>query len=127
MLIDTKKKENLTIIYLNGDIDIYNHEKIEKKLHEIIAEDNSNILLNLENIDYINSSGLRIFISLMRQLMKENRKLRLCQANSNVINLLKVIQLVDIFEIYSDENKAIDSFAENKKSDKKAAFFEQTA
>ncbi|EMM76046.1 STAS domain protein [Leptospira santarosai str. CBC1416] len=69
------------------------------------------ILINLENISYISSSGIRIFVGMVRELEKQGRKLKLCCITPPVKKVFDVVELLDLFEVYETESSALDSLA----------------
>ena len=108
MNLNLKKVENTVIIYLEGRLDVHLSADIEKEINKLIDSDpRSNLLLNLKEVEYMSSSGLRIFVSTMRILKESNRKLVLCNMNNAVRKIFEVVELTDMFDIFSSEDEAI--------------------
>ncbi|MBF3355674.1 STAS domain-containing protein, partial [Leptospira borgpetersenii serovar Hardjo-bovis] len=63
------------------------------------------------NISYISSSGIRIFVGMVRELEKQGRKLKLCCITPPVKKVFDVVELLDLFEVYETESSALDSLA----------------
>ncbi|EPG50286.1 STAS domain protein [Leptospira kirschneri serovar Cynopteri str. 3522 CT] len=78
MEIKTKKIGKHTLVALNGRLDIGHSDEVEAKLLDDVQSGQGDILINLENISYISSSGIRIFVGMVRELEKQGRKLKLC-------------------------------------------------
>ncbi|MBN1500225.1 MAG: STAS domain-containing protein [Spirochaetes bacterium] len=111
MELKTKKLDNIVVINLSGRLDVHLSSDIEKGINEIIKSDpESHLLLNLEEVEYMSSSGLRIFVSTMRLLKDNDRKLKLCCINNAVKKIFEVVELMDMFDIYENENDALKSF-----------------
>lgn len=77
----------------------------------MFSPDRGDILINLENISYISSSGIRIFVGMVRELEKQGRKLKLCCITPPVKKVFDVVELLDLFEVYETESSALDSLA----------------
>ena len=78
MSLDTKEAKDCMIVYLKGRIDVHLASEIEASLQKIIQENPKlHIVLNLKDVEYMSSSGLRVFVSMMRLLRENNRNLRL--------------------------------------------------
>jgi anti-anti-sigma factor len=108
MELKTKKIKNLVIVYLTGKLDIHFSEEIEKELFRLINEESaSNLLLNLKNVEYMSSSGIRIFVSTMRTLRESKRKLYLCEMSSAVMKIFEIVELLSMFEIFETEEEAL--------------------
>ena len=111
MNLQTKNVNNVIVVYLQGHLDVHLSADIEKEINNLIKEQpNTHLLLNLSGVEYMSSSGLRIFVSTMRILKESNRKLKLCNMNSAVKKIFEVVELMDMFEIYESEEEAIASF-----------------
>ncbi len=111
MDLKTKKVDNVVVVYLAGRLDVHLSADIEKEINKIINDDpSSNLLLNLSDVEYMSSSGLRIFVSTMRILKETKRKLKLCNMNSAVKKIFEVVELMDMFDIYESENEALATF-----------------
>jgi anti-sigma B factor antagonist len=108
-----RKVENIAVIYLSGRLDVHLSAEVEKDINKLIRDDNEcNLLLNLKSVEYMSSSGLRIFVSTMRILKESKRKLKLCNMNNAVKKIFEVVELMDMFDIYDSEDQALQAFAE---------------
>lgn len=109
MELNLKKNGNAIIIYLEGRLDVHLSADIEKEINKLIAaESASHFILNLKDVEYMSSSGLRIFVSTMRILKERKRKLVLCNMNSAVRKIFEVVELTDMFDIFNNENDALE-------------------
>ncbi len=108
MNLNLKKLDNTVIIYLEGRLDVHLSADIEKEINKLIESDPaSSLLLNLKDVEYMSSSGLRIFVSTMRILKESNRKLVLCNMNNAVKKIFEVVELTDMFDIFNTEDEAL--------------------
>jgi anti-anti-sigma factor len=113
MDLKTKKIDNIIVVYLSGRLDVHLSADIEKGINKIIKDEpGKDLLLNLQNVEYMSSSGLRIFVSTMRILKENNRKLKLSNINNAVKKIFEVVELMDMFDIYDTEEDALKSFNE---------------
>lgn len=111
MDLNIKKVDNVAVIYLVGRLDVHLSADIEKEINNIIqSQPDSHLLLNLKDVEYMSSSGLRIFVSTMRILKESKRKLKLCNMNNAVKKIFEVVELMDMFDIYDSEEEALKSF-----------------
>lgn len=108
MSLDTKEAKDCMIVYLKGRIDVHLASEIEASLQKIIQENPKlHIVLNLKDVEYMSSSGLRVFVSMMRLLRENNRNLRLTNLSIAVKKVFEVVELMDMFEIFDDEENAL--------------------
>ena len=111
MNLETKTVDNILVIYLTGRLDVNLSKDIEIEINNIIhIETEKHLLFNFKDVEYMSSSGIRVIISTIRILEKTKRYLKLCNINNAVKIIFKVIQLMDMFDIYESEEEAIASF-----------------
>ena len=111
MDLKKKKVDNVVVIYLAGRLDVHLSAEIEKEINNVIqTEPDCHLLLNLKDVEYMSSSGLRIFVSTMRILKESKRKLKLSNMNSAVKKIFEVVELMDMFDLYESEEEALKSF-----------------
>jgi anti-sigma B factor antagonist len=118
MILKTKNIDSMTIIYLHGRLDLFEAEIVEKDLFGIAESNNDNhLIIVLEGLDYLSSSGLRVFISLKRYLNLNGRQLLLCNRSNNAVNIfLKIINIKDMLKIFKTEEDAIRHCGGSRKS-----------
>lgn len=110
MSLETKELHENIVAYLKGRIDVHMASEIESSLQHIIKENpDRDIVLNLKDVEYMSSSGLRVFVSVMRQLREKNRALKLTNLSLAVKKVFEVVELMDMFEIYDTEEMALKS------------------
>ena len=111
MNLNIKRVDNVVVVYLPGRLDVQLSAEIEKEINKIIQnEPDMHLLMNLQNVEYMSSSGLRIFVSTMRILKEQKRMLKLCNMNNAVKKIFEVVELMDMFDIYDSEEEALKSF-----------------
>jgi anti-anti-sigma factor len=111
MNLNIKRVDNVVVVYLAGRLDVHLSAEIEKEINKIIQnEPDMHLLMNLQNVEYMSSSGLRIFVSTMRILKEQKRMLKLCNMNNAVKKIFEVVELMDMFDIYDSEDEALKSF-----------------
>ncbi|MCU0821142.1 MAG: STAS domain-containing protein [Spirochaetes bacterium] len=111
MKLKITKVRGIVIVYLAGRLDVQLSADIEKEIHKTIeSEPDCHFLLNLKEISYLSSSGIRIFVSTMRILKEKNKKLKLCEMDNNAKKIFEIVELMDLFDIYETEEEAIKSF-----------------
>jgi len=105
-----------------NDIDIVTFEGV-KKFNALITEDvkeeltqffespNTKLILNLDGINYVDSSGFGVFLSIMKTANNNYGFFKLCNIAPEVMELFKLLQLHNIFEIYEDIDDCVKSFS----------------
>ena len=108
MNLTTKEVGQSIVVYLAGRVDVHLASEIEGDMNELTENHkDKNVILNLDEVEYMSSSGLRVFVSLMRNLKDSERSLKLSNLSLAVRKIFEVVELMDMFEIYETEEEAL--------------------
>lgn len=111
MKLQPKKFDNIIVLYLTGRLDVQSSIHIEKEINQLIqSEPYCHLLLDLADVKYMSSSGIRIFVSTMRILKENDKKMKLCNLSDSVKKIFEVVELLDMFDVYESQDEAIKSF-----------------
>lgn len=97
------------LVKLAGRLDITQSDEVETALVKEVQNGDGDMIINLGQISYISSSGIRIFVGMVRELGRQGRKLKLCNITPPVKKVFDVVELMDLFEVYNSEEEAIAS------------------
>lgn len=108
--VSERKFEEVTVLNFEGDITIGQGTSIlRQETRRLIKEGRINIILNLADVRYIDSSGLGEMVSALTASGREGGTIVLLNVSQNVRELLRVTKLVTVFRIYNDEQSAFRS------------------
>ncbi|MBB6218047.1 anti-sigma B factor antagonist [Anaerosolibacter carboniphilus] len=93
------QEDDLWIVDVIGEIDIYTANKLKETLVQILNEHNTSIKINCLELDYIDSTGLGVLIGALKRLKQENKNIIISNAKSNISKLLTITGLNKIFVI----------------------------
>ncbi|HOF13495.1 MAG TPA: STAS domain-containing protein [Spirochaetota bacterium] len=99
MEINLEKKGNTIDIKVKGDIEMMTIKEFKEKLLSIGEENDIDITLDLSEVDYIDSSGVGVLISLNKIQKKKGKKLELAKVSPKVLNVLKLSSLSEVFNL----------------------------
>ena len=106
---------NITILDIDGNIDINSAEIIET-IGYLLNSGKLNFILNLENINLVDYSGLSVLAIAYKDVVNHKGKLKFLRAGPQIIELFKMVKLESVFEVYQDETSAINSFYEEQET-----------
>ena len=111
MLNITKRQaEKTTILDLEGNVILGGgSRKIGEEIRSLIKTGTSNFLLNFSHVKYIDSSGVGELFSLLELIKQNEGKLKLSNLPLKVEEVLTLSGFLPMFEIYKDENAALQS------------------
>ena len=100
-------KEEVVILYLEGDIDLKSSTEVRETLEKSIKKSPKKILIDFKNVAYMDSSGLATIIEAKQKVNVYNGKLVLCNLQKRVKAIFEISRLIDFFAIYDDQKMAI--------------------
>jgi len=96
----------VTILDVKGEVDIYSGEELRQRVDEYMSAA-GHLLLNISEIDYIDSFGLSLLIAVKKKMSKEGKSFGLCCPQSYVRRILNLTKLYDYLSVYENEEKAV--------------------
>lgn len=108
--LNTRTVDGILVVDCHGRI-VFGEESamLRDTLRKLIAE-NQRIVMNLGGVNYIDSGGLGTLVSLYTTARNAGGSIKLANLTQRVDDLLQVTKLVTIFEVYDNEEDAIQSF-----------------
>jgi anti-anti-sigma factor len=108
--IRESSREGVDILSLKGRLTVGESSQVREKVTSVAAAGNVNVLLNLEHVEYIDSTGLGALVICFTSLKKAGGALKLVNPNKRNVELLLLTKLHTIFEVFADEQDAVNSF-----------------
>jgi anti-sigma B factor antagonist len=109
--IASREVDGVTVLDLSGRITLGEGSvQLRDAVRDLISKGQKAILLNLGEVNYIDSSGLGELVSAFTSSKNQNATLKLLKLTQKVHDLLQLTKLYTVFETYDDEAKAIASF-----------------
>jgi anti-sigma B factor antagonist len=85
-------------------------QALRDTIAELLMNHERNILLNLGGVTYIDSSGIGEFVRSSNMVEEQGGKLKLLNVPKRIRDLMRLSRIVQLFEVYEDEGKAVASF-----------------
>ena len=111
MKSSTRQIDGVTIVDLSGRITLGEGSVILRDtVRELMAKGNKKILLNLGDVNYIDSSGIGELVSAFTTVRNQGGELKLLNLTKKVHDLLQITKLYTVFDVKDDETTAVKSF-----------------
>jgi anti-sigma B factor antagonist len=116
MQIKEKIENGVAVLTFKGDLlGDPDSSKIRDKIHSLVNDEMKNIVIDLSDVNYMNSSGLGSLISALTTMRNAGGDLRLARVGEKVKNLFIITQLVKVFDTYETVDRALASYRTTKK------------
>jgi anti-anti-sigma factor len=110
MEIMQEKQNEIIILELKGRLDTLSSTELEKKLSDLIAENEHKLVLDFSQLDFISSSGLRVLLAAGKQLKNAHGKMVLCALNDHVKEVFDVAGFTMLFSLFPSPEVAVKEF-----------------
>jgi anti-sigma B factor antagonist len=111
MQIKTTEYKRVDLVELAGRIDSNTASELEAAFEAITSQDRYRIVVDMQDLEYVSSRGLRALISTLKTTRRWNRgDLRLCNVPERIAGVLDLAGLTPLFKIYDSAVDAVGSF-----------------
>src|ERR1700748_1219179 len=111
MKVSTRQVDGVTILELSGRLTLgQGSVTLRDTIRDLVAKGSTKILLNLGNVDYIDSSGVGELVSAFTSVKNAGGELKLLNLTQKVRDLLQITKLYTVFDVHDDEAHAVSAF-----------------
>ena len=112
MKVNTRQVDGITVLDLSGRITLGEGSvQLRDAVRDLLAKGSKLILLNLADVNYIDSSGIGELVSAYTTVRNQGGELKLLNLTKKVHDLLQITKLYTVFDVKDDEASAIASYA----------------
>lgn len=111
-MLKVEKINNVTVAQFKN-VDRFNAlitEPVKEELKSLFDKPETKLVLNLQGIKFIDSSGFGVFLSIMKTAANNHGQFKICNIGKEVMELFKLLQLHNVFEIFDNQNDCVASF-----------------
>lgn len=108
--VDVERKGGVNVIRLSGAaLDVSTAQDFKTECGGIVQE-NPRVVLNLQNLDFVDSSGVGALLSLLRQSKTAGGDVKICSVPDNILALFELVRFNRLFDLFETEDEAIQAF-----------------
>ena len=110
MEIQHEKHDSVTLLRLMGRLDAVSAPETEQTFRDVVSDGATAVLIDLSEVEYMSSGGVRALIMLSRGLQTRQGTLKLCGLNPFVKQVFEISNLHMVFDIYPSPEDGLASF-----------------
>ena len=111
LTIASREVDGVTVLDLNGRITLGEGSvQLREAIRDLISKGSRTILLNMGDVNYIDSSGLGELVSAYTTAKNQGASVKLLNLTKKVKDVLQLTKLYTVFDVFEDEASAIASF-----------------
>jgi anti-sigma B factor antagonist len=104
--IRTDRDGSVCTVTLEGEVDVYTAPRLKAQLVELIDDDCISIILDMEKVAFIDSSGLGVLVGALRRAREKGGAVRIICTRDSVLKIFRITGLDKVFPIFSDASEA---------------------
>lgn len=109
MNIKKEKIGDFSVLKINGRIDTIHSSVLEYEVNQLFDNEEKNLIFNCGGMNYISSSGLRVFLVAQKKAMALKGKLLLCNMQPAIQEIFRISGFSNLFKIFDTQEAALDN------------------
>ena len=111
--LDVEGRNKFAVLSVRGEVDVYTAPKFRERLIELVGEGKHHIVVDLEGVDFLDSTGLGVLVGGLKRVRSHNGDLVLVCTQSRILKVFEITGLTKVFSIYDSVDAATATPAKN--------------
>src|SRR5580658_7893734 len=95
-----------TVLAVKGEIDVYTAPRLREQLVELVSQGHRQIVVDLEGVDFLDSTGLGVLVGGLKRLRSNDGDLALVCTQSRILKVFEITGLTKVFPIFDSVDAA---------------------
>ena len=105
--LDVQKVDSHAVVDVKGEIDVYTAPKLREKLIELVSEGSYEVVVNLEGVDFLDSTGLGVLVGGLKRVRNHDGSLQLVCTQEKILKIFRITGLTKVFPIHASVEEAV--------------------
>ncbi len=106
MKIHTLDKDDLTILFIDGELDASSAIELDTYIEQVVEDGKQKLLIDCSQLNYISSAGLGVFMSHVQEFEERNIHMVLFGLSDKIFRIFQILGLDHLIKIVSSEEEA---------------------
>ena len=107
LLISSESRGEVTVVHVGGEIDVYTAPMLREHLDEHISAGRHQLVVDLEDVPFMDSTGLGVLVGRLKLVRATNGTLRLVCSSERILNVFSITGLDKVFQIFPSVDDAL--------------------
>ena len=104
--LDVEDRNGFTVLSVRGEVDVYTAPRLREKLVELVSEGKYRIVVDLEGVDFLDSTGLGVLVGGLKRLRSHDGDLTLVCTQHRILKVFEITGLTKVFVIHESVDAA---------------------
>lgn len=105
--LSTRESAGASVVDVSGEIDVYTSPKLRERLVGLVNDGSTNIVVNLAEVDFIDSTGLGVLVGALKRIRSRGGSLSLVCSETGLLRVFTITGLEKVFMIYPSVEAAV--------------------
>lgn len=96
-----------TVVEVGGEIDVYTAPLLRQRLNDLVAEGHFDLVVDMERVDFLDSTGLGVLVGGLKRVRSNNGSLRLVCTQEKILKVFRITGLTKVFPIHDSVADAV--------------------
>lgn len=107
--LDVTENNGVSVLTVRGEVDVYTAPRLRERLVEMAGAGQYNIVVDLEGVDFLDSTGLGVLVGGLKRLRSHDGDLQLVCTQHRILKVFEITGLTKVFSIHDSIDAAIKS------------------
>lgn len=109
MKLKKEKTGEFSVLKIKGRVDTLHSTELETEVNKLFDNGDNNVILNCKDMNYISSSGLRVFLVAQKRAIGTQGKLFLCNMQPAIHEIFRISGFSNLFKIVETQEQALEN------------------
>ena len=105
--LDVTEKNGVPVLAVTGEVDVYTAPRLREKLVELVTQGNYNIVVDLEGVEFLDSTGLGVLVGGLKRVRTHDGTLSLVCTQQRILKVFDITGLNKVFAIHESVDSAV--------------------
>lgn len=107
LTLTTHQTDGRTVVVVGGEIDVYTAPKLRDKISELVGAGNHSLLVDLEQVEFLDSTGLGVLVGGLKKVRAEDGSMALICSQDRLLKIFRITGLAKVFTIHESVDAAL--------------------
>ena len=107
LTLSTREADGTTVVAVGGEIDVYTAPRLRDKFTELVAAGSYDIIVDMQNVEFLDSTGLGVLVGALKRVRTHNGSLHLVCSQERVLKVFRITGLTKVFAIHDTVEQAL--------------------
>ena len=107
LTLSTREADGTTVVAVGGEIDVYTAPRLRDKFTELVAAGSYDIIVDMQNVEFLDSTGLGVLVGGLKRVRAHDGSLRLVCTQERILKIFRITGLTKVFPVHSSVAEAV--------------------